>query len=501
MHRAALAFSASLDLGDVIHSVLEEAQAILAAGSWSVWLLDEAGTTLTCWQADGPGGDVLRGYQITLDQGVVGWAVRNNTRVYVKNLRRDPRRDDRIAARSQMPAVSLICCPLNVSSRETGTVTTIGTINLASDRIDGFSRSDVALVDVLSASAATAIQNARLYERSQRELETRRLIEGALRESESHYRTLIETSPNSIFLLALDGKILMCNHRMLALDGYERPTDVLGKSFLAPVAPEDRAEAQDMVTHVPQGHTLRDRELTLVRSDGTPFAGELGAALTADSRGEPAGIVIFARDISDRKEAEAAVHRHNLELRVLPNEIPATPSISKHAQVSAISSSERRLNLMNNPVLIAETRVNVPVDFATAWFLALADHPGRYAFESHAGFVFTQGEFGEPGARFQTEEGFAGFVKLVLKFELVEVEDHRFIFKVLSPTPDIWGYFELEPTSQNTTHLRLAVGSDRSFRRRLLGLPLVRGAIQHQIEGEVAHISKSMTSLYQAGEE
>jgi len=156
---------------------------------------------------------------------------------------------------------------------------------------------------------------------------------------------------------------------------------------------------------------------------------------------------------------------------------------------------------MNDPVLMAETLVTVPVDFATAWFLALADHPERYAFESHAGFVFTQGEFGEPGSRFQTQERFAGFVKLVLKFELTEVDDYRFIFRSLSPARDIWGYFELEPASRNSTYLRLAVGSHRNFQRRLLGLPPVRGAVQHQIEGEVAHISKSMVLLYQAEEE
>lgn len=156
---------------------------------------------------------------------------------------------------------------------------------------------------------------------------------------------------------------------------------------------------------------------------------------------------------------------------------------------------------MADPVLIAGTRVNVPVDIATAWFLALADHPERYAFETHGGFVFTQGTFGKPGARFQTEERFAGFLKLVLKFELAKVEDRRFTFSLLSPISGVWGYFELESTSQNTTQLRLAVGSDRRFQRRLLGLPPVRGAVQHQIEGEVAHIAKSMMLLHVAGEE
>ena len=84
---------------------------------------------------------------------------------------------------------------------------------------------------------------------------------------------------------------------------------------------------------------------------------------------------------------------------------------------------------------------------------------------------------------------------------LAEVEDRRFVFSVLSPTRDICGYFELEPASRNSTHLRLAVGSHRSFQRRLLGLPLLRGALQHQIEGEVAHISNSMVSLYQTEED
>lgn len=157
--------------------------------------------------------------------------------------------------------------------------------------------------------------------------------------------------------------------------------------------------------------------------------------------------------------------------------------------------------MSDNPVLIAEALVAVPATFAREWFLALADHPERYAFESHGGFVFTEGQFGEPGARFQTEERFAGFAKLVLKFELAAVEDRRFIFNVLSPTRNIWGYFELLPISQYTTLLRLAIGSDVGSQRRLLAFPPVRGAVQHQIESEIAHISASMVSLYQNKEE
>jgi len=347
LRRAALSFGASLNLEDVIRSVLEEAQAILAAESWSVWLLDDAGTTFTCLQAQGPAGDVLRGYQIALGRGVESCVVRTNASVYVKDLKNDPRHDERIAVRNQIQAASLICCPLSVGSRRTGTVITIGTLTVVSSTIDGFNDEDVTLVEALAASAATAVYNARLHERSQQELERRRLVEGALRESESHYRTLVETSPDSVFVLSLDGKIVQCNHRMLALHGYVRSTDVLSKSFLTLVAPENRPDALDVFNQVLLGHTLRNQELTLIRSDGTPFAGELGAALTADSRGEPAGVVVFARDISDRKEAEAAVRRHNLELRVL-NDIAIHISRShdlKHLLESALDKALDALDI------------------------------------------------------------------------------------------------------------------------------------------------------------
>jgi hypothetical protein len=62
---------------------------------------------------------------------------------------------------------------------------------------------------------------------------------------------------------------------------------------------------------------------------------------------------------------------------------------------------------MHKPTLEASTIIKVGPDKARAWFLALSEHPEWYQFESHAGFTFTKGEFGEPGARFHTERAFS----------------------------------------------------------------------------------------------
>ncbi len=148
------------------------------------------------------------------------------------------------------------------------------------------------------------------------------------------------------------------------------------------------------------------------------------------------------------------------------------------------------------PVLSAESLIDVSFDQARAWFLSLSNHPERYAFESHKGFTFTEGRFGEPGARFETEEIFLG-LKVTLKFELTDVSDDQFSFSVLSPTRGAWGYFRLESQGNDTTRLILAVGSDQAPTRLVLRAPVVHGAIQHQIGSEVDHIKRSMESLYQ----
>jgi hypothetical protein len=139
----------------------------------------------------------------------------------------------------------------------------------------------------------------------------------------------------------------------------------------------------------------------------------------------------------------------------------------------------------------AETTVNVGVPHARRWFLELETHPERYQFETHAGFAFSQGNFGEIGARFQTWEQFHG-LKINLHFELTATSDYHFQFRLLRPPLPIWGAFFIEKASDNTTNLRLEVGGTTTVGWCLLKFPLIRKAVQRQIQGEVGHIKTSM---------
>ena len=138
-------------------------------------------------------------------------------------------------------------------------------------------------------------------------------------------------------------------------------------------------------------------------------------------------------------------------------------STSKPVRASAtFSRSVMSLDLIELPIIRAEAISGVNAHDARAWFLSLEKHPERYQFATHGGFTFTHGNFGQIGAKFQTQETFYK-LKATLRFELTSVDTFRFQFR-LRRLP-IWGAFIIEERSANVVKLSLHVGaSDKAGR-------------------------------------
>jgi len=149
---------------------------------------------------------------------------------------------------------------------------------------------------------------------------------------------------------------------------------------------------------------------------------------------------------------------------------------------------------MQSTAIQAATTVNVDIVQARQWFVDLETHPERYQFETHAGFAFDEGRFGQVSARFHTHERFYG-LRLTLHFKVVESQDQIFRFRLIRPPLPVWGAFIIKVADSGTTDLRLEVGGTTRLGLWFLQLPLVKGAIQRQIQGEVRHIKASMEKL------
>lgn len=150
---------------------------------------------------------------------------------------------------------------------------------------------------------------------------------------------------------------------------------------------------------------------------------------------------------------------------------------------------------MRKAILKVHTEVGVPVEAAREWFLSLQEHPERYSFETHEGFEFEKGGFGEVGAQFKTRERFL-FAKLGLLFELKDVRERTFSFRLIQPSHlGIWGRFEIHGNNGESS-LWLYIGSETRLGQLMLRCYPVAATIHRQIRDEVCHIRGSMERVY-----
>lgn len=140
--------------------------------------------------------------------------------------------------------------------------------------------------------------------------------EAALLESVETHRTLIENNPELVALV-VDGKLAYVNDALQRVIGYT-PQEMIGRSPVEFVIPEDRARAGERIRAVMSGDTPTPSEYRTIRKDRVLRTIEV-LAQRISYRGRPA-LVAFIHDITARKEVEDRVRAHGAELERLVEE-------------------------------------------------------------------------------------------------------------------------------------------------------------------------------------
>ena len=130
----------------------------------------------------------------------------------------------------------------------------------------------------------------------------RKKVEGALRESEDLYRTLMTASPDAMFV-DVNGSIVYANDSAAKMFDVESPELLIGKSPQDLVHPEELEEVQARI-ETRYNHRTADspHEQKFLRSNENVITGEV-AAVPTTFQGKPA-ILVVVRDISERKRFE-----------------------------------------------------------------------------------------------------------------------------------------------------------------------------------------------------
>ncbi|MEW5957785.1 MAG: PAS domain S-box protein [Chloroflexota bacterium] len=167
LNLAAQAFISTLDVNQVLATVLDEVRKSLRVMACSAWLLDPHTNELVCRQVTDPQGEIVRGWRLAPGQGLAGWVIKNGKSLNVPNVQSDKRHFKQIDEQTGLPLRSILTVPLRVKQK------TIGVLQAVAAEYDRFSDTDRVVLESLAATAAIAIENGRLYEQARQDAETK----------------------------------------------------------------------------------------------------------------------------------------------------------------------------------------------------------------------------------------------------------------------------------------------------------------------------------------
>jgi len=156
----------------------------------------------------------------------------------------------------------------------------------------------------------------------------------ALQDSEARYRQLIESSPEVIFVLDGQGRMLLANP--IALEKFALPGGVIEDrvGFCHLFLEEDRDAVLQQLLLVLETRQIQTLQATALAWDGHPFAAEIYLSPLKSGGQAAEEVLCLVRDVTERKRAEerllqaAEIERQNRELAEALREIGLALSAS-----------------------------------------------------------------------------------------------------------------------------------------------------------------------------
>lgn len=138
------------------------------------------------------------------------------------------------------------------------------------------------------------------------------------RSSKAVYRlaAIVESSGDAIVGKTLDGTITDWNAGAEQIFGYAAE-EIIGRSIRTLIPPDRQSEEDEIIDRLKRGERLRHFETVRRRKDGSLFDVSLTVSPIRNEAGEVVGASKIARDITERKTAEALIARHSQRLETL----------------------------------------------------------------------------------------------------------------------------------------------------------------------------------------
>jgi diguanylate cyclase (GGDEF)-like protein len=159
-HELGKALTSSLQLDQVLRTIMEKINEVLHPDTWSLLLMDPDKQELYFQIATGAGAEALKDVRIKVGQGLAGWVAQSGEAVVVPDTSKDSRFFGQVDEKTKVATRSIVAVPVRFRDQCLGVVELINCVGP-----DGFSQRDLALLEALADYAAIAIENARHVQR------------------------------------------------------------------------------------------------------------------------------------------------------------------------------------------------------------------------------------------------------------------------------------------------------------------------------------------------
>ena len=329
LNRASTAISANLELESVVQAVTDAAVELSGAafGAFFYNLVSEKGESYTLYTLSGAPRAAFEKFPMPRNTEVFEPTFRGTAIVRSPDILADPRYGKSGPhfgmPKGHLPVRSYLAAPVMARSGEV-----LGGLFFGHPQPGMFTERAERLVTAIASQAAVAIDNVRLYQALQRELDARRQAERDLRrinetleqragegarelaETERRFRLLVEgVTDYAIYMLDPAGNVVNWNPGAQRIKGYARE-EVIGRHFSGFYTDEDRslgAPTRALETAATSGKY--ETEGWRVRKDGSRFWASVVINAIQDSKGELIGFAKVTRDLTERRATEAQLRQ------------------------------------------------------------------------------------------------------------------------------------------------------------------------------------------------
>jgi len=154
-HEVARALTQTLELEEILLTIMEKMAQFFGPERWSMLMVDEKAQQLYYAIAVGEDAESLRGLRVPLGEGVAGWVASTGNPLVVPDVSLDVQWNAFSQAHPELRIQSIACVPVRSGDK------TLGVIQLLNSKLDLLSEYSISFLRILCDYAAIAIQNAR----------------------------------------------------------------------------------------------------------------------------------------------------------------------------------------------------------------------------------------------------------------------------------------------------------------------------------------------------